>query len=165
MRSLLIKATLLLLAFFVPVALHAQDVSSVNGIVQDATGALVSDVQVELSNPATGVTFHAKTDSEGAYRFADIPPGPGYQLTFTHAGFAPLVVKGVYMNVGVPRTQNAKLLAGANMTAEVSAGGQTVTIDTESASVGSNIQVSKLNDLPVQIRDSQIGRASCRERV
>lgn len=154
MRNLFAKSLLLLLAFFVPVALHAQNVSSVNGTVQDATGAVIPGVQIDLTNPATGVTFHAKTNSEGTYRFTDIPPGPGYQLTFTHSGFSPLVIKGVYLNVAAARTQNAKLMAGANVTEEVTANSQLVTIDTEDATVGNNFQVEKMNDLPVQSRQS-----------
>ncbi len=137
-----------------PGLIQAQATSTVTGLVSDTTGAIMPGVTVTLSDPATGNSYKAVTNSAGSYRFTDIPPGPGYTLTFSHAGFASYQVKGVYVNVANSRTQNATLGAGASEQIEVNAENAGVTINTEDATVGNNFQVEKLNDLPVQNRAS-----------
>jgi len=153
MRNLFTKfmlaASLLLL---LPAMLTAQTSATVTGVVTDASGAILPDTEVVLSNPTTGVQYKDTTNSAGSYHFADVPPGPHYVMTFSHAGFASYSVKDVYVNVANSRTQNAKLTAGSSETIEVSAAGEGVTINTEDASVGNNFQVEQLNELPVQNR-------------
>ncbi len=124
------------------------------GVVADVSGALLPDTTVVLSNPHTGVSFTQTTDSKGSYRFTGVPPGQGYQASFSHDGFATTQVKNLDLEVGTARTQDAKLQAGAAQTIEVSASGATETINTSNASVGNNISPSTLNELPVQVRDS-----------
>lgn len=154
MRKLLAKLTFLALFLCTVSILHAQDTSSVNGVVQDATGAIVPGVSVVLSNPSTGTRFTTQTNSLGVYRFPNVPPHEGYVLSFTMSGFASYQVKNVTLSVGTPRTQNATLQAGRNEQIEVSAASQAVTINTEDAQVGNNVQVEQLNELPVQVRDN-----------
>lgn len=155
MRTLFTKfmlAASLLLLF--PAALRAQTSATVTGEVTDASGAALPDAEVVITNPTTGAEFKVKTNSAGSYHFADVPPGPHYVMTFSHAGFASYSVKDVYVNVANSRTQNAKLTAGTSETIEVSAAGEGVTINTEDASIGNNFQVEQLNELPVQNRNS-----------
>ena len=134
--------------------LRAQDKSSMTGVVTDVSGALLPDTTVVLSNPHTAVTFNQTTDSKGSYRFTNVPPGQGYQATFTHDGFATTQIKNLDLEVRTTRTQDAKLQAGAAQTIEVSASGATETINTTDASVGNNISPQTLNSLPIQVRDS-----------
>src|SRR5579864_1111249 len=119
MRRLLaiIACTFLLISS--PSILHAQNQSSMTGVVTDASGALVPDTTVVLSNPHTAVSFTQTTDSKGSYRFTNIPPGQGYQANFSHQGFATTQLSNLDLEVGVTRTQDAKLQAGAAQTIEV----------------------------------------------
>ncbi len=150
-----ILATLACLSLFLSSAsLYAQNQASMTGVVTDVSGALVPDTTVVLSNPHTAVSFTQTTDNKGSYRFTNIPPGQGYQATFTHQGFATTQVKNLDLEVAITRTQDAKLQAGAAQTIEVTATGTEVTINTTDASVGNNISPSVLNELPVQVRDS-----------
>lgn len=133
----------------------AQNPATITGVVTDTSGAVVQGVHILLSNPTTGVQYTAETNSEGAYRISPITPGPGYEITFTQAGFAPFHVDNLYINVANVRTQNAQLKPGqSNVEITVDAAGQGVTLNTEDASIGNNLEVSKLNDLPVQSRSS-----------
>ena len=63
---------------------HAQSTTSsqVNGTVTDSTGALVIGASVTVTNSATGVAYHAVTDSLGAYHVTDLLPG-----TYTMDGY------------------------------------------------------------------------------
>jgi hypothetical protein len=133
----------------------AQNVASVTGVVTDQTGAVIADVSVTLENPQTGAVYKAVSNAIGSYTFTQIKPGPGYQLRFTHEGFAPVLISGLYMNVDAVRTQNAEMKAGAAETVvEVSAASENVTLNTSDATVGNNFQVQFLNDLPIANRDS-----------
>ncbi len=154
MRRSLSNLLFLILFLSAAVLLIAQDKSSMTGVVTDVSGALLPDTTVVLSNPHTALSFSQTTDSKGSYRFTNIPPGQGYQATFTHDGFATTQIKNLDLEVGTPRTQDAKLQAGAAQTIEVSASGATETINTTDASVGNNISPTVLNELPVQVRDS-----------
>src|SRR6185312_8947308 len=155
MRRILATLAFFLLFLSSTASLQAQqDKSSMTGVVTDVSGALLPDTTVVLSNPHTGVSFTQTTDSKGSYRFTNVPPGPGYQASFAHDGFATTQVKNLDLEVGTPRTQDAKLQAGAAQTIEVSATGATETINTTDASVGNNISPQTLNELPVQVRDS-----------
>ncbi len=135
--------------------LKAQDVASITGVVTDQTGAVIPNVDVTLQNPQTGVTHKAVTNASGSYTFNQIKPGPGYKIEFMHAGFKPVVVSGLYLNVDATRVQNAQLsLGGTREIVEVSAANQTVTLDTTDATVGNNFQVKLLTDLPVEDRSN-----------
>jgi len=129
--------------------------ASITGTVADASGAVVPDAKVELVNPSTGQSYKAVTNSEGSYIISNVTPGPGYTEKISHDGFETTVLKGLYLNIGVTRTQNVKLVVGAVAeTVAVSAANQEVTLNTTDASVGNNFQVQYMNELPVSLRDS-----------
>jgi hypothetical protein len=154
-RRLVSGIVALALVLSISSVLQAQDVASITGVVTDQTGAVIQGVDVTLRNPQTGVTYKAVTNSSGSYTLSQIKPGPGYKIEFAHAGFKPIVVSGLYLNVDATRVQNAQLsLGGSRETVEVSAVNQTVTLDTTDATVGNNFQVQFLNDLPVEDRSN-----------
>ncbi len=131
--------------------------SSITGTVTDTTGAVVSGASVVLTNPATGVSYKAVSNAEGAYAIANVAPGPGYKETVSAQGFETLVVSGLYLNIATTRTQNIRLAVGqVSQTISVSAANQDVTLNTTDATVGNNFQVQYMNDLPVQMRDSPV---------
>jgi len=145
----------LVLVVFIPALLRAQDVASVTGVVTDQTGAVIADVNVTLQNPETGVMYKTVTNATGSYTFTQVKPGPGYAIKFTHEGFVPVEISGIYMNVNATRAQNAQMNAGGTETVvEVSAASENVTLDTTDATVGNNFQVQFLQDLPIANRDS-----------
>ena len=127
------------------------------GTVVDSSGAVVPGVTVTLVNKVRGLTFTQITNASGTYRFSDIPPGDGYEATFTFngtgGGFAPLTISNIYLTVATVRTQNATLVVGAHTEVEVTASNSNVTINTVDASIGNNFEVQQLNNLPVQQRN------------
>jgi hypothetical protein len=133
---------------------YGQDVSGMAGEVTDQSGAEVPGAVVTLRNPSTGSKYSQTTNATGFYRFADIPPGQGYEATFTAKGFSPVEVKGIYLTVSTVRTQNVTVTVGARAEAvEVTATNSEVTIDTTSATIGNTFDVVSLNSLPVQQRN------------
>lgn len=136
---------------------YGQDVAGMTGVVTDASGAALAGATVTLTNSATGTKFTATTNGQGEYRFSEIPPGQGYEATFSASGFSSVDVKNIYLTVSTIRTQNATLKVGALAQAvEVTASNSEVTIDTTTASIGNTFDVQQLNNLPVQQRNDPI---------
>ncbi len=120
---------------------YSQDVSGMAGAVTDSSGAAIPNASVMLSNPTTGLKFTQITNGIGTYHFANLPPGQGYEATFTANGFAPVVIKNIYLTVSTIRTQNAILNVGAAAEqVEVTASNSEVTIDTTDATIGNTFR-------------------------
>jgi hypothetical protein len=133
---------------------YGQDVAGMTGEVTDPAGAALTGATVTLKNVATGQQFTATTNSQGVYRFSEVPPGPGYEATFTSTGFSPVDIQNIYLTVATVRTQNATLKVGAQaQEVQVTASNSEVTIDTTTATIGNTFDVQQLNSLPVQQRN------------
>src|ERR1700722_5050283 len=76
----------LLSAIFFSTAAFAQFTSSVQGTVQDPSGAGIAKASVQLVNIATRSTETATTDGSGNFRFLSLAPG-SYKITVEAAGF------------------------------------------------------------------------------
>ena len=125
------------------------------GQVTDQSGAAVPNAAITLTNTTTGIKYTTTSNSTGFYRFAQLPPGQGYLASFSAQGFATTQVTGIYLTVGNVRTQNAALSVGTTVsTVQVTAAQSEVTLDTTDATIGNNMDVQHLNELPVQQRDS-----------
>jgi hypothetical protein len=136
---------------------YGQDVSSMTGQVTDTSGAALSGATVTLKNSATGQSYTATTNGQGVYRFSEVTPGEGYSATFSAAGFTPVAVNSIYLQVATVRTQNATLKVGTQaQEVQVTASNSEVTIDTTTATIGNTFDVQALNSLPVQQRNDPI---------
>jgi hypothetical protein len=93
---------------------------SVSGVVTDPNNAVIAGATVTISNALTGYTRTVTTDTEGSYRFNDVPPN-NYTLRVAAEGFS----TGVYpanVRSTVPLTIPVSLsLAAATATVDVSA--------------------------------------------
>jgi hypothetical protein len=67
---------------------HAQNIAgSINGVVSDATGAVIPNATVTAHNLETGVATSTTTDKDGIYHIQFLPPGH-YQVTVEASGFS-----------------------------------------------------------------------------
>src|SRR5258707_15348193 len=79
---------LLLLTFaFVIGALGQVTTGSVQGVVRDPNGAVVSGATVHVTNVDTGVTTDATTNNEGFFSVPNLQPGRNYRVTVNASGF------------------------------------------------------------------------------
>ncbi|HEX9201204.1 MAG TPA: TonB-dependent receptor [Acidobacteriaceae bacterium] len=156
MQALLkrISVVAVLFLFAANLALHAQDNAGITGTVSDKSGAVLTGATVTLTNPSRGLSFTATTNSDGAYRFPNVPPAPGYLASFSHTGFSSLDIKDITLLVGTTRTQDAKLAVGHNVTVEVTAQNSLITLNTTDASIGNNFDPEIINELPIANRNS-----------
>jgi hypothetical protein len=145
------------LVLFSAIPLFAQNHASMTGVVTDKTGAVIAGVSVTLTQAQTGTTYTQTTDNAGLYRFTVVAPGTGYKVIFTREGFSSKAISDLSLAVAQTRTQNAVLAVGSNVeSVQVSSANDTVTINTTDATVGNNIDVKELNELPIYNRTSGI---------
>jgi hypothetical protein len=91
---------------------------TVQGIVKDPTGAVMTSVTVDLSNPITGLKRTVMTDAMGRFIFRNLPPNP-YHIAVAAQGFRTLD-RDVDVRSGVPIEVDLMLtLAGATETVQV----------------------------------------------
>jgi hypothetical protein len=76
-----------LLAVLLASSAFAQFTASIQGVVQDQSGAGVAKATIQLVNVATGVTTVTTSDDSGDYRFVSLAPG-NYKVTAEAAGFS-----------------------------------------------------------------------------
>src|SRR5580700_6803553 len=85
------------------VGLFGQALTSLNGTVNDPSGAVVPGATVTLINELTGAQRTEKTDAAGRYSFQEVQPGT-YRVVASAVGFAEIVVKNVELRVNSPAT-------------------------------------------------------------
>jgi hypothetical protein len=65
----------------------AQSSGSIEGVVKDASGGVLSNATVEISNPVTSLRRQTTTGSAGDFRVTNLPFNP-YRVTVTAKGFS-----------------------------------------------------------------------------
>src|SRR5262245_30862876 len=91
---------------------------TIEGVVTDPSGAVISNAQVEISNAISGYKQRTTTDSTGGFRFSNVPPNP-YHIQVRVPGFAPFS-QDVTVRTAVPISLKASLaLAGERTTVVV----------------------------------------------
>ncbi len=109
---------------------QAQSISSgtVNGVVTDPSGAVVSNARVQLKNQITGYQQSVTTAGTGEFRFNNIPQN-NYHLTAESPGFAP-AHQDLDVRSSLPLTANLSLkVASESTTVTVEAAGSMVESD------------------------------------
>jgi hypothetical protein len=139
------------LALLAP-ALFAQSLTTgdISGTVTDPSAATVPGATVNLTNKGTGSTQTTKTNPQGQYHFAFLPPGP-YQVEVKATGFA-TTQKVVQVQVGQSTPVDAQLsLSSASTTVEVSEAA-TLT-QTDNANLATTYDAQQLANLPAPGND------------
>ena len=89
-RSATLVLVFLLMIFAgsaLPLWAQSTNTGTVVGIVTDASGAVVADAAVTLTDKSTKIARNANTNSAGRYIFVDVEPG-NYTLSVTKQGFS-----------------------------------------------------------------------------
>ncbi len=73
---------------------RADVTGSVQGVVHDSSGAVVSGAKVVATNGQTNLTLETVSGNDGAFRILAMPAGT-YSLTVTADGFQTFTVTGV----------------------------------------------------------------------
>ena len=125
--------------------------ATISGTLTDASGAVIPDAEVILTNTDTGAQQHTKTGTTGIYSIPNIRPG-NYTVQATQKGFAIVKKTGIVLQVNQTSTLDFSLTPGSLM--------QTVTVVSElsqlessTSELGTVIASTPVNDLPLNGRN------------
>ena len=118
------------------------------GVVRDATGALVTNATVTVTNESTGVTLVLKTSTSGEYRASNLLPA-SYDIKVTAPGFSTYLLKGVPVELNKSSTADAVLLiSSSSSTVEVDSNAG-VNLDTTSNNLTTTLTSTEITELPI----------------
>jgi hypothetical protein len=126
---------------------------TISGTITDSTGAAVADAAIELTNPATGITFKITSNKSGDYSIPELTPGL-YDLTVTANGFATRRLEKIDVQVTKVVTEDVSLSVGSESTVvDVTAASASVATDTQSSALVAVIDSKSVQEMPMNGRD------------
>jgi hypothetical protein len=140
-----------LLFAFSQVAVQAQTTGSIGGAVIDQNGAVVPGAAITAKGQS-GQEFSATTSGNGTYNIPAVGSGL-YTVTVTATGFKTSVTENVKVDVGVPATVDTALEPGNIAETVVITGGAEV-LQTQTATIGTNITGRQITETPIASRDA-----------
>jgi hypothetical protein len=125
---------------------------ALSGTVKDASGAVVPNATVTITDRGTNQTRTATTGSDGAYKFGFLPPGD-YSLSVEATGFKSAMVGSLTITVTETAVVDETLQVGAqSQQIEVSAEGETA-VQTTGAAQGTVLNSQTVTDMPLTVRN------------
>ncbi len=121
------------------------------GTVSDASGAVVPNAKVMLTNPDNGYTREMQSTSAGAYAFQDLQPNASYVVTVTSAGFGTVKVEKISVEPGEVYSLDPKLAVTGSESVEVNAA--SISLDTESSTNNNVVNSVAVQNIPLNGRD------------
>jgi hypothetical protein len=119
----------------------------VDGRAVDVEGLPLPGVLVEVSGPDLMGTRTAYTGANGRFRFAAMPRGEEYVVTFSMSGFKTVVREGIIIRLNTTTTIDVILeLTGVEETITVT--GESPVVDVRSTNVGVNVTSDHMQNVP-----------------
>lgn len=149
LRGLYVMALLL---FVAAVPLFAQlSTASLNGVVHDPSGAVLTGASVILRNVETAVERTTVSNNSGNYVFLDVNPGR-YTLQVKAGGFSEKRISEFVLGVNQTATIDVALTVGSeNQAVTVEASAEQLQVS--NADLGTVIATKQVNDLPLNGRN------------
>ena len=126
--------------------------STINGTVTDPSGAVITNANVTIHNPVSGLDRAATTDSSGSFSFPNVPYNP-YHLTVTAPGFASYT-QDVEVRSSVPTNLKIGLTLGqATTSVTVEAAGDLIETD---STAHTDVDRQLFDKLPLESSSSSV---------
>ena len=134
-----------------PLALAQQTTATLLGTVTDSSGAVVPGVTIRVTNLANQVSRDTKSDDSGAYSIPFLPSGE-YSVSATADGFKVQKVDRVILGVQQTGRVDFQLVLG-EVTQTIDVEGSGLLLQTETSTVGTVIDSTKIVELPLNGRN------------
>ena len=125
--------------------------AQVRGVVTDATGAVVRDAKVTITDAGTNISNTTRTDDKGSYFFTGLRPST-YSVKVAVAGFQSAERLGVVLAVDQETTINFALTPGA-VTTTVEVNAARPLMDTGNSTLGTEVTSQYIKDIPLPGRN------------
>jgi hypothetical protein len=149
MRPSRFRICLGLLAAFTAICLAATK-STILGTVHDASGAVVANATVTVTNELTSFSREISTNEDGDYDATNLDPGM-YTVSAQAAGFKRFIRNGVELRVDQRLRVDVNLAVG-EVTEQIQVTGQAPLVESDTSSIGQVIDREKVNRLPLNGR-------------
>jgi len=123
---------------------------TIQGTVSDATGAVIANAAVTLTDPSTQVARSTKSDGSGLYIFPNISIGT-YLLQATSAGFETFTESNIVLEVGSNIAINVKMTVGAE-SQKIEVHDTELALQTEDATYKQTIDSAEIREMPLNGR-------------
>ncbi len=124
---------------------------SIAGSVVDPSHAAVPAVQVTALEHDKNLTFSAKTDENGRFVFAQVPPG-NWTLTIEATGFKKYEQAGITLNANEKLALGELVMQVGTMTEAIEVSATAVKLQTESAERGTSLVGTQMQNIAVNSR-------------
>ncbi|HUI55521.1 MAG TPA: carboxypeptidase-like regulatory domain-containing protein [Bryobacteraceae bacterium] len=151
-RRLCTASFIFLLAALVPFAAAQVTTTGVHGLVKDASGAVVPNVTLTLTDTATQAVKTTTSGTDGGFVFVNLLAGT-YELSASLTGFQTEVLKNVVVDTGRTLDLAVELKVGAT-SEQVEVSAAAVQLQTTSNEIGGVINKNAIEDLPYTSRDA-----------
>src|ERR1044072_5472177 len=128
----------------------AQSTATVQGVVTDESGAVMTGAQVIVRNTAMGIERTTETDSAGNFQVAALPVGT-YRVEIHAQGFQTAVVNDLILEVGKVIVQNFQLKVGG-VSQEINVVADAGLVETTTTTVGQVINQKTVQEIPLNGR-------------
>jgi hypothetical protein len=128
----------------------AQSTATLQGAVNDPSGAVVPNAKITVRNQATGIERLTQSDSDGNYQVAALPVGM-YRLEVQAQGFQTQILPNLNVEVGRTLVQNFQLQVGS-ISQQVTITSDVPVIETATTSVGTVIDQKTVQEIPLNGR-------------
>jgi hypothetical protein len=138
---------------FSAIAAHAQYRTSIQGVVTDATGAVIPGANLTLTNPATGEKQVRTSNDDGVFNFNALAASVRFRLVVEKDGFQKKVIDNLELIPEQPNSLTVQLAIGAASTTVTVDASATPLLDTETASVNGVVSDNQIQHMPSFGRD------------
>ena len=119
------------------------------GAVTDASGAVVPNAKITITEVNTGISRSGQTNDSGNYTFPDLPPGQ-YSVTMEATGFKKETRRDIALQVNSTQRVDIQLQPG-EVTETIEITGAAPALQTDRADTGRNIDTMVVSELPVLV--------------
>ena len=142
---------LLVLALAATSVVFAQATGSISGTVTDASGAVVPNASVTITNKATGIARAVNANTDGLYSAPSLPPGE-YEVKAEMQGFR-TTVRAATVLAGSPTTVDMALQLGATREV-VTVEAASAQVNYENNTIAGVVERATIQDLPLNGRNA-----------
>jgi hypothetical protein len=144
-----VGAAALMLSMAGAVPVFAQLISgSLTGNVVDDTGAVIAGAEVTLTNEASKAVRRTRSNADGFFTFASVPPGT-YSVLVEMTGFNKMERTGVQIRVGDSRGLGQIKLAIGGVTEETTVTGQVEIVPLNSGEKSATLTSDQIENIPI----------------
>jgi len=150
-RMLCVSLLVSLLFCGIAANVHAQVAGgTISGTVTDSSGRVINNVQITITNVATGITRDLTTNDEGFYSAPNLLPGT-YEAKFSAKGFNTEVRKGIELSVGASVGLDQPMRVGS-VTETIEVQSEVPAIQTSTSDISAVVNATTVRELPLNGR-------------